>query len=189
MAVCLAAAVIVAVRAAPAPGEPDVHDRQLDVILAAPLLAAAVWLSVGWSTRLGPATPWSTREVLAAVAFLAGASFLLLGTRLTARIRWALGLPLLALPVVTGRPPLLAALIAGVLIATTGAAVRQLRTRRRTALGRTPAPPPRLPSWRAAGVVVGALAVALAVVAIASGPVPLPGPGDAAQSPAAGRAP
>lgn len=146
LAVCLAAPVIVALRAAPTAGEPDVHDRQLDVILAAPLLAAAVWLSVGWSTRLGPAAPWSTREVLAATAFLAGASFLLLGTRLTARIRWALGLPLLALPVVTDRPPLLAALIAGVLTGTAAAAIRRLRARRTGPDRGAPARPPRLPS-------------------------------------------
>ena len=44
---------------------------------------------------------FTTRDVMAASAFLAGASFLLLGTRMVMRLRWVLWLPLLALPVVT----------------------------------------------------------------------------------------
>lgn len=190
VAVCLAAAVIVALRAAPAAGEPDVHDRQLDVILAAPLLASSIWLSVGWSTRLGPTAPWGAREVVAATAFLIGASLLLLGTRLTARIRWALCLPLLALPEVTSRPPIAAALIAAAVIAT-AAAVLRLRNRRLATepVRSDPAAQshPLPSSWRLAGAVVAALAVGLAVVAVAPGLAS--GPVNASHPPAARQVP
>jgi putative flippase GtrA len=50
----VAGGVLVAVRSAHDPSEPDVHDRQLDVILALPLLAAALWLELGcrrWRSR------------------------------------------------------------------------------------------------------------------------------------------
>jgi putative flippase GtrA len=186
VAVCLAGVVIVALRAAPAAGEPDVHDRQLDVILAAPLLAAAVWLSFGWPTRLGPGMPWGVREVVAVTAFLVGASLLLLGTRLTARIRWALCQPLLSLPAVTGRPLLSGVLIATVVLVTAAVAVlgwlrnRAAPTESRQVNAHNGSHP--LPRWRLAAAVVFALAMALGVVGIESGPVSHPVPVTAEQS-------
>jgi len=110
--------------------------------------------------------------VVAATAFLVGASLLLLGTRLTARIRWALCLPVLALPAVTSRPPIAAALIAVAVIATAAATLRRLRNRHRASEPVRSEPAGRshpLPSWRLAGAVVAALAVVLAVVAVAPG--------------------
>ena len=46
--------------------------------------------------------------------FLLGTALVLLGTRLTMRLRWALLLPLLALPAVVDHPVVLLALIAAV---------------------------------------------------------------------------
>jgi len=170
VAVCLAAVVLIAMRVTPAPGDPDVHDRQLDFILATPLLAAAIWLSVGWPTRLGPAMPWGSREVIAFEVFLVGASLLLLGTRLTARIRWALCLPLLALPAITSRPLVASALIAAVIVATGLMMAARLRRRRSQTVAydpdRTPRRAQRLPSWRLAGGVVAALAITVAMIGV-----------------------
>jgi putative flippase GtrA len=79
-------------RLRPSAAEPEVHDRQVDGLIAAGLLGTAAAL-----TMLAPdgATPRAWL-LLAAVAYLAGATVLLLGTRAAARLRWALILPLVA---------------------------------------------------------------------------------------------
>lgn len=98
--VVAAAVIMVATRVRPAVGEPEVHDRQLDLIAGLLLVAAAAWLSME-RIRSGPSNEPTTRDVLAITVFLVGTSLLLWGTRMVLRLRWALLLPLLSLPVVT----------------------------------------------------------------------------------------
>ncbi|MEV6300682.1 glycosyltransferase family 2 protein [Actinoplanes sp. NPDC051861] len=85
-----AGAALVAGRVRPPRGEPDVHDRQVDGLLAVAFLATAGTLLVLMPGR----TAWL---VPAALAFLAGAAILLVGTRAVARMRWALLLPLVTI--------------------------------------------------------------------------------------------
>jgi len=169
----VAVVVIVVLQAAPKPGDADVHDRQVDVIMALPLLATAVWLSTGLSAT----APGSIRELLAGNAFLAGSTLLLLGTRLTARLRWVLALPLLTLPTLAGRPDLswaLALLVVGVIF------IRAFLTRKpiQAPAGRpVPGELQRLPKWPVATVVVAAVACLLAfptITAAATGVSPSP---------------
>jgi putative flippase GtrA len=87
-----AAAALAASRIRPAGSEPDVHDRQVDGLLATVFLTAGATLLL-----LMPADGWL---VPAALSFLAGAAILLVGTRTVARLRWALLLPLLAVAAV-----------------------------------------------------------------------------------------
>lgn len=89
----VAAAALLVGRLRPSAGEPDVHDRQVDALIAAVLLACAGALTAVAQDRR-PAS--SGFLLLATVAYLAAATTLLLGTRTAARLRWALVLPLLA---------------------------------------------------------------------------------------------
>ncbi|GAB7036240.1 MULTISPECIES: glycosyltransferase [Catenuloplanes] len=82
----VAASALVVARLRPASHEPDVHDRQVDGLLAAALL-----ISAGTLVLVAP-----DLTLVAGVAFLAGAAILLLGTRATARLRWVMLLPLVA---------------------------------------------------------------------------------------------
>ncbi|BEL08772.1 hypothetical protein Q0Z83_069630 [Actinoplanes sichuanensis] len=84
-----AAAALAASRIRPSSSEPDVHDRQVDGLLATVFLAAGAALLL--------LLPAAGRLVPAALSFLAGAAILLVGTRTVARLRWALLLPLLAI--------------------------------------------------------------------------------------------
>jgi putative flippase GtrA len=79
-------------RLKPAQAEPNVHDRQVDGLIAATLLLTAGTLAALAPDRNGT----STWVLLAMVSFLAGATVLLLGTRTAARLRWTLVLPLVA---------------------------------------------------------------------------------------------
>ncbi|MEX5272284.1 hypothetical protein [Kocuria sabuli] len=117
LAVTICAITGAALRAAPAPGEPDVHDRQLDVILAVPFIGGSVWLATGWPEQFTSGQPLSGHQIIAATALLTGIYLLVAGTRLTARLRYVLILPLLALPQVTGHRVLL--LLVAVTIAAT----------------------------------------------------------------------
>ncbi len=95
----------------PRPGEPDVHDRQLDVILGVPLLAAAAWMSVTGGVIWSVSAPLPDRGVIALVLFLASTTALLLGTRLALRLRAVFLLALLLVPALTVRPALDAGLL------------------------------------------------------------------------------
>lgn len=86
-----AAAALAASRIRPDGTEPDVHDRQVDGLLATVFLTAGATLLL-----LMPAGGWL---LPAALSFLAGAAILLVGTRTVARLRWALLLPLVAVAV------------------------------------------------------------------------------------------
>jgi hypothetical protein len=97
-------------RLKPSPAEPNVHDRQVDGLIATVLLLTACTLTAlapaqagvdrGWAGLRGAAAHSSfglaTWVLLAMVSYLAGATVLLLGTRTAARLRWALVLPLVA---------------------------------------------------------------------------------------------
>jgi EAL domain-containing protein (putative c-di-GMP-specific phosphodiesterase class I) len=78
--------------------EPNVHDRGLDRIIGFPLVAAGIWLALGWPVSGGVTAPPSTHEVLAAITFFAGSGVLLWGTRIFRRLRWALCLLVLGVP-------------------------------------------------------------------------------------------
>jgi exosortase/archaeosortase family protein len=89
------AVLIAVVRSRRRPDEPDIEDRQLDLIVGLPLLGAAVAGQVLLHARLGDAY-WLLRlDLLVLPVFAAGAVALLLGVRTMWRIR--LGLVLLAL--------------------------------------------------------------------------------------------
>jgi putative flippase GtrA len=94
----LVAMVIMVARIRPAPGEPDVHDRQLDLLIAGFLLALTGGLVV-----LAPAERLSIPLLIAATSFLCAGVVLLLGTRTAARLRWALVLPAVAIAAATPR--------------------------------------------------------------------------------------
>lgn len=157
-----------ATSAGPRPGDPDVHDRQVDVILALPLLAAAVWLALGFA-RASATTVLSNRGVISLALFLTAASLLLLGTRLAARLRWALVVPLLAMPLFTGRPVLLLGIfVTAVLLALVRLARRGRNRRVDTSWSadwlRAQRQP--LPRVRTSLAVVGVVGAVLAVTAV-----------------------
>jgi hypothetical protein len=96
----LAAAGALAIgRLRPRASEPDVHDRQVDALIAGMLLVAAVVL-----TAVAPDRPSSSFLLAVSVAFLAAATTLLLGTRTATRLRWALLLPMVAAGLATPTP-------------------------------------------------------------------------------------
>lgn len=187
--VVIAAGALVAARAVPPPGDPDVHDRQLDFILALPALAAAVFLSIAWPDRFTATGPPSSRQLVAFTVFLTGAALLLLGTRCTARLRALLLAPLLMLPVLERAPAVELALLIlfGVVVGIV--AWKALRHRYRApigrllpaAIGRRSLPalpgtasgasvrvPTKLPKWQPTVLLVLAVAAVLGVLAIAA---------------------
>lgn len=171
LAVGTAGLVLVAARSAPAPGEPDVHDRQLDVILAVPLLGAAAWLALGRAGAPLADRPLTDRDVIALAVFAAGASLMLLGTRLTGRIWWAPGLPLLGAPWLAERPGLRTAIILLVL-AGAGLALRRHARNRPYRPPRPQRPPAReqpLPRLGVAAGCVAMLALALGTSSLTTG--------------------
>jgi putative flippase GtrA len=93
-----AAAALLVGRLRPKATEPDVHDRQVDVLIAAMLLGVAVVLTA-MTPDSGPTA--SALLLAAGVAYLAAATTLLLGTRTAARLRWVLPLPMVAAAAVT----------------------------------------------------------------------------------------
>lgn len=167
VAVC--AAVLISVCAAPGANEPDVHDRQLDIILAVPLLGAAAWLTLGWPTSVSSEVPLTAADVMGFVAFLIGTALIVLGTRLTMRLRWVLALPLLALPAVVDRPVVLVGLVVAALLGT-----MSLWSRRRGEgwAGARSAHDQRLPNHRLAAGLTAVMAVALAAIAISQSGAP-----------------
>jgi hypothetical protein len=79
-------------RVRPSHGEPDVHDRQVDGLLAVGFLVSATALLL-----LAPQPVPARWLVPAALAYVAAAAVLLLGTRAAARMRFALLPPLLTM--------------------------------------------------------------------------------------------
>lgn len=154
---------------APRPGEPDVHDRQVDIILGIPVLAVAVWLSLSSMNGSALATPLTNSGTIALPLFLTGTSLLLLGTRMTSRMRWVLVLPLLLLPAFTARPGLVGFLLVTAALLATGRHARgrrhrtdRLSTRERWPLSRQQ----QLPRVKRALAVVSVVALALPLSAV-----------------------
>jgi Glycosyl transferase family 2 len=152
----------------PRAGEPEVHDRQLDLILAAPALAAAGWLALSWAPAGGRDDEWSNRGVAGAVAFLLGTCLVVWGTRATARQKWAL----LALP--AAAPAIASVLVVPIMVGLFAAATAAGSLARVGRRGRADAATaarwefggPRL-TWELA--LVGLLTVALCLRAVALG--------------------
>ena len=84
-------------RAVPGHGGPDIHDRQLDYILGAGLTVAGLTLLVVQGQRAADFTG-ARLDLLALPLTAAAAAVLLLGTRMTWRLRTALLVLLLAWP-------------------------------------------------------------------------------------------
>lgn len=127
VAVTVCAVAGITLGAAPAPGEPNVHDRQLDVILATFFIGGCVWLAAAWPEHFRIDQPLTEHQVIAAAALLTGGYLLVAGTRLTARLRFVLILPLIALPQITGRPTVLILLVAATIAATALSAIVRVR--------------------------------------------------------------
>jgi exosortase/archaeosortase family protein len=85
-------------RARPAVDEPTIHDRQVDVIVAIPLLAAAVLIVTALPARLSSLF-WVWRvDLLSMPFFVAAVVTLVFGVRALWRLRLAIGFLLLAWP-------------------------------------------------------------------------------------------
>ena len=162
--IVLATALIV-VCSTPRFDEPDVHDRQLDVVLALPLLGAALWLCYAWAVSFSLDHPLGDRGLFALTFFLTGATILLLGTRMAARLRFFLCAPLLDLGVIARNPVLQGALALGLGVYTVTAVVARVRPQPGHAtapvLHRAP-----LPRARIGTVVVGVVALGLGLAAV-----------------------
>lgn len=128
----------IALRAAPAPGEPNVHDRQLDVILAVFFIGGSVWLTASWPEHFRIDQPLTGHQILAATGLLTGGYLLIAGTRLTARLRFVLILPLIAMPSITGRPAVLGLLVAVAIVGTLLLAIVRFRRSTRLAAATIP---------------------------------------------------
>lgn len=118
LAVLFCAVAGIVLSTAPAPGEPNVHDRQLDVILAVFFIGGCVWFTTAWPEQFGAGQSLTGQQIIAATALLTGIYLLVAGTRLTARLRFVLILPLIATPQITERPTVLTALVAVTIAAT-----------------------------------------------------------------------
>jgi exosortase/archaeosortase family protein len=85
-------------RARPAANEPTIHDRQVDIIVAIPLLAAAVLIVTALPARLSSLF-WVWRvDLLSMPFFVAAVVTLIFGVRALWRLRVAIGFLLLAWP-------------------------------------------------------------------------------------------
>lgn len=90
--------VLVARRARTRPGEPPIHDRQVDWIIGLPLLLTSALMSVFLPVQLST-TFWVWRiDLLTLPIFVAGAVTLLFGTRSLWRLRLPIAFLLLAWP-------------------------------------------------------------------------------------------
>lgn len=89
---------LAALRAKPVPGEPDIHDRQIDYIIGIPLLGAAVAVITIMPARLSTLF-WVWRvDLLSLPLFVAGVVAITFGVRTLWRVRLAIGFLLLAWP-------------------------------------------------------------------------------------------
>lgn len=156
--------------AASRPGEPDVHDRQLDVILGLPLLGAASWLLLAFEPASSFSIALPGQGVIALALFLGGASLLLLGTRLTFRLRGVLLLPLLTMPALADRPGLVVPIVVIAGAALLARPVRRLQNDRLGALARqgwSSARVQPLPGVKFSLALVGAVGLMLGLIGAA----------------------
>ncbi len=89
---------LAALRAKPADGEPDIHDRQIDYIVGVPLLGAAIAVITIMPARMSTLF-WVWRiDLLSLPLFVAGACAIVFGVRTMWRVRLGIGFLLLAWP-------------------------------------------------------------------------------------------
>lgn len=163
------AAILLVALAAPAPGEPAIHDRQVDLLIGIPSLAGAVAIVWLLPRSIGAAF-WVERvDVLALPLFVAGVLAVLFGTRALWRERWAVLFLLFAWPPVIrallarAGPPLENVTLDGVTrIAGSFAVTRVGETARFVAAGALIDLGPG-GSAGAVGVLAGVLAIAVAL--------------------------
>jgi exosortase/archaeosortase family protein len=86
-------------RGAPAPDEPDIHDRQVDIIIGVPLMLGALAVMTLLPGRMSTIFWYERIDLLSLPLFVAGAIALAFGTRTLGRLRVAVAFLLLAWPV------------------------------------------------------------------------------------------
>lgn len=86
-------------RSAPAPDEPDIHDRQVDIIIGVPLMLGALAVMTLLPGRMSTIFWYERIDLLSMPLFVAGAIALAFGTRTLGRLRVAVAFLLLAWPV------------------------------------------------------------------------------------------
>ena len=86
-------------RSAPAADEPDIHDRQVDIIIGVPLMLGALAVMTLLPGRMSTIFWYERIDLLSMPLFVAGAIALAFGTRTLGRLRVAVAFLLLAWPV------------------------------------------------------------------------------------------
>ena len=86
-------------RGAPGPDEPDIHDRQVDIIIGVPLMLGALAVMTLLPGRMSTVFWYERVDLLSMPLFVAGAIALAFGTRTLGRLRVAVAFLLLAWPV------------------------------------------------------------------------------------------
>ena len=86
-------------RGAPAADEPDIHDRQVDIIIGVPLMLGALAVMTLLPGRMSTIFWYERIDLLSLPLFVAGAIALAFGTRTLGRLRVAVAFLLLAWPV------------------------------------------------------------------------------------------
>lgn len=86
-------------RGAPNPDEPDIHDRQVDIIIGVPLMLGALAVMTLLPGRMSTIFWYERVDLLSLPLFVAGAIALAYGTRTLGRLRVAVAFLLLAWPV------------------------------------------------------------------------------------------
>jgi exosortase/archaeosortase family protein len=92
------ALLLAAARVRPRSGEPPIHDRQVDYIIAMPMLLCAVAFELFMPIRLSTLFWLYRMDLLALPLFVAGTITLLFGTRTLWRLKIAVGFLILAWP-------------------------------------------------------------------------------------------
>ena len=86
-------------RGVPGSDEPDIHDRQVDIIVGTPLMAAAVVIMLLLPGRMSTLFWYERIDLISMPLFVAGAICLAFGVRMLGRLRVSVAFLLLAWPV------------------------------------------------------------------------------------------
>ena len=87
------------IRGLPRDGEPDIHDRQIDMIVGVPLMVGALAIMMFLPDRMSTMFWYDRVDLLSLPLFVAGAVALAFGVRTLGRVRVAVAFLLLAWPV------------------------------------------------------------------------------------------
>jgi exosortase/archaeosortase family protein len=87
------------VRGVPRADEPDIHDRQVDIIVGVPLMVSALAIMLFLPSRMSTLFWYDRVDLLSLPLFTAGAICLAFGVRMLGRLRVAIAFLLLAWPV------------------------------------------------------------------------------------------